>query len=385
MEVCTPLRTSTTIRSTWRIWIQIWRAQALIRCLSRTTLVVVMLAPNPSGRRTSTRRTTCSRRWSWRMRLRICAEASSAVTLKLTSKQWVAVTTGALLRWAVATRPSPRKVPPVNGQPTETSNSWAWTVTRTHLHPSVPATRWLWTTRPSNIPSKSNQLQAVSTSSSATQSEITTKALQCLQLQTVKMLLKLTAWWAWSSRRQTSMSSPPRKNHRSKTVEFLLLACPATHTTTRWIVSALRSPSAKISTLSFPPALPTRVPNSRHSTTSWSRRSCNTTKWWVSRAKTARRCWTHAGAVASLTSCSLTTNRLCTRILTMAMASSCRVVSRPRSRSTRLITTNMSTVYRATRSTPPQTSHSSRIERTKQRIRQFCMFGRRKNQHTLIK
>ena len=200
------------------------------------------------------------------------------------------------------------------------------------------------------------------------------------------MVLKLTAWWEWSSRRPTSMSSLPTKNSRSnKTVEFQLLVCPVAHMITRWTVSALRSLSVKISILSSPLVHQTRAPNSMHSTTSWNRRSSNTTKWWASRAKTARPCSTLAVAVASLTSCSPTTNRMCSIWTPTATGSSCRAANKRPSRSTRLITTSMSIVYRETRSTPPQTSHSSRIERTKQRIRQFCMLGRRNNQHTLFK
>ena len=182
---------------------------------------------------------------------------------------------------------------------------------------------------------------------------------------------KLTVW-AWFSKHQTSTSSQPIKSSNSKMVEaFPILACPATRTTTKWTVSVQRSPSARTSTLSSRLGPRTRTPNSRPSTTSWSRRSSNTIKWWANRARTVSRCWTHAQEVASPTSCRVTTiRRLCIRTI-MVMDSSCRTANKPRRASTPLITTNMSTVYLATPSTRPRIFPSSRIELKGQFLRQL--------------
>ena len=77
MAVCTLLRMSTTTRLTSRIWIQMWRDPVQIKSPNLTAInEVVRVDPSPSVRRTSTRRTTYSRRWSWKTRLRICAALS---------------------------------------------------------------------------------------------------------------------------------------------------------------------------------------------------------------------------------------------------------------------------------------------------------------------
>ena len=242
MAVCIHLRMSTTTRLTSRIWIQMWRDPIRIKPPSQrpATNAAARADPNPSARRTSTRRTTCSRRWSWKTRPKTCADRNSAATPRSTSKWWAAVTMAAPALSAAAIKLSPRKAHQASGPQKEMSNSWAWTETLTLRHPNAQATKWSWT-KAWSTQFRSSLSQAESTSSNVTLSVKITKTYRIARVRRA-----LITQWVSSSRRQISTSSRPGRS-RTRTMEaFQRLACQAAPTITKSIGSALKSRLARI-------------------------------------------------------------------------------------------------------------------------------------------
>jgi len=276
---------------------------------------------------------------------------------RLTSRWWAAVTTVDRVPSAAVIKLWLRRARRASGQLTGMISSWAWTETLTHRHRSALATRWWWTKEALSTQFKSNPSPAASINSNATLSVTITK--------TCRILTKMETLWAWSSKRQTSTSSPPGRSS-SKMAVFQRLACQATRMTTRRTVSARRSPSAKTSTLSSPPAPQTSLHSSRPLITSLSRRNSSITKWWANRARTVNRCSTRGPQAGYLTSCRVTiTSKWCIQI-TILTANSCRIASKRPKASAQPITTSTSTAYQATLSTRLQTFLSSRIELSQQ-------------------
>ena len=342
MEACTLLKTSTATKSTWRIWIQIWRESNPIT--RSKSLDQWLRALSPSSRRTSTKRTICSRRWLWRTRLRIFGEASSAVTARSTSKWWATVTMVAPQLLVAVTRPLRRRLLQVSGQLTATTNLWAWTATLTHRRPSAMETKW-WLTRVSSCLRRSSRSLGVSTRCNAT----------LLVRTTLSPTTKPKT--ACSSRPPTSMSSPRVANNNRKEYQAPAL-------TTRWTASVQKCRLVRTSTQSFQVDRRVRAPSSRCLTTNWSRRSSRTTRWWARIPRTVNRCLTRELLMEYPTSCKVTTSRW---LSSSPRVSSWAAVSRRPIASAILCltrTTSMSIAYQATLSTPPPISPSSRTDQT---------------------